>query len=752
MTRTVAFITIAVALACGSRSNRSPAPKGSDLTARFTEGHTPALRSLAAAGEETVAEPAADGSLFSVELRPAAGTRGGRRAVVVTSASQFRERGYRWRQRDGSPELHLEWLGLDVGGEVTAVDVRVRVRASPDRPGIDWRIEVDNRSAVYGIYQVDFPRFRLLPFGGGPDGDRLVVPRGLGKEVDAPFAVGEQLSLSYPAPLSMPWAAVYHPGRGGLYLGAHDSAAGHKSFVFRGAGDRIDFALRHHLADVGRPGGDYAQSYPFVTRRIPGHWYDAAQAYREWALKQRWVTGGPLATRRDAQAWFVNAPLVMRLSTRGPLAASQIESALRFRERLGLEGPTPLIWYLWKEYAVANPYGEERAASHAGRTRPPKLGVAEAVEQLGDAGIRVTPYLNARVIAATGSDDLDRGEHESVMRDRAGRPRLWRKREPGLYEACPNTAHYQRNLLHQAEDMMANMRLAGLYLDQFGAYRNPCFSADHGHRPGGGAWQFHALHTFARQMKTVLRRVEPDAITTGEAAADAFIDVLDGSLMHQDTDEGLIPLLPAVYAGYWVWFGRSVDRGLREPRAFRFALGNQFVYGGKLGRLSVGRSRSLDNPDLADEWALLARLVQLRQAARDYLQLGRMLRPPVLSRGVPLLAARIAPPGRRRAARTIRQRAIMASAWQAPDGSRAVVLFNTSEGDQPFEFSVDERDLPDGDRVAVSRLVPRGPDRHEGVMQRERVVVRGTLAADEARIYVVRGVDAGSRANSSSMP
>jgi hypothetical protein len=146
----------------------------------------------------------------------------------------------------------------------------------------------------------------------------------------------------------------------------------------------------------------------------------------------------------------------------------------------------------------------------------------------------------------------------------------------------------------------------------------------------------------------------------------------------------------------------------------------------------------LTDKSFAKNMALLKKAVQLRVAAKDYLQFGRLLRP---------LAFRSEPPevavtGKGRSTGTglvSRQPSIMSSVWEAPDGSMGIVLFNISTSAQPYEFTLAPDRYPILRKaVEVQQVTPGAATTPGGRLSPQNATLKGELAPDEMRLLVIK--------------
>jgi hypothetical protein len=98
---------------------------------------------------------------------------------------------------------------------------------------------------------------------------------------------------------------AYHNDRAGIYMSCQDSSGAIKLIkpVHHGSGIRLGMS---HVGDWPA-NGERELGYNVALRTFTGDWYDAAELYREWSLKQRWAEK-PLHKRDDVPSWLLDSP------------------------------------------------------------------------------------------------------------------------------------------------------------------------------------------------------------------------------------------------------------------------------------------------------------------------------------------------------------------------------------------------------------------------------------------------------------
>jgi hypothetical protein len=99
---------------------------------------------------------------------------------------------------------------------------------------------------------------------------------------------------------SMQFFAYYCPGKGGLYFAADDPSLLPKWLNFYRMNGSLEASLMYGWEDIGAGKGAEAP-FRFVVKTFAGDdWYDAADIYKTWAVKQSWCSQGTLEQRGDA--------------------------------------------------------------------------------------------------------------------------------------------------------------------------------------------------------------------------------------------------------------------------------------------------------------------------------------------------------------------------------------------------------------------------------------------------------------------
>ena len=96
---------------------------------------------------------------------------------------------------------------------------------------------------------------------------------------------------------SMQFFSYYAGGKGGLYFAAYDGSYAQKWLNFFRMNGRLEATLMYGYEDIG-PGKSVEAPFRYVVKTFPGNdWYQAADIYKAWAVRQDWCRQGTLAER-----------------------------------------------------------------------------------------------------------------------------------------------------------------------------------------------------------------------------------------------------------------------------------------------------------------------------------------------------------------------------------------------------------------------------------------------------------------------
>ncbi|MBN2449099.1 MAG: hypothetical protein JXR77_01840 [Lentisphaeria bacterium] len=494
--------------------------------------------------------------------------------------------------------LTLVWRGLDLPDEADAVDVTVTVLVPAGNAAAEWRIAVANRSTRCGLWEVTFPLLTTVCPPGTAD---VLLPRGNWGGTLVPRSRAS-LQVPYPSAACPVQCMAFHLGEAGLYFAAHDGAARPKSLRLNADQDA---SFVTYAEGMGVPGSSEAAPFPFVVAAYAGDWWQAARRYRAWATRQHWARRGWIEERTDVPE---------RLKTLGLwwLGGGTPEDVLPLMEEAGERCPLPvgLHWYNWHQIPFDHSYPEYF---------PTKPGFAETVRTLTGRGQVIMPYINGRLwdrdipsFAQTGRAAACKQADGEVYVEIYGSKR-------NLCPMCPATPLWQQRVRDLCLRLIEECGVNAIYLDQIGAAQpRLCFDPTHGHPLGGGRHWVDGYRTMLEPIKK--EAAARGVILTTENTAEPYMDTIDAYLAWNPRYENDVPLLPAVYSGYTVYF-TSPQAAEDDLDAFAAAQGRDFLWGCQLG----WNGNWLLRPEHRDKLEFQLDLCQLRLAGREFMVFGELL-------------------------------------------------------------------------------------------------------------------------------
>lgn len=551
---------------------------------------------------------------------------------------------------ENGPEqvLTFTWRELDIAEEKGVLDVTVRVVLPAGSAASRWTIEMDNRSRYYGLWQVHFPYLATVCPRGTAD---VLQPRGnWGGTLIRHSETA--LNAAYPSAACPVQFMAFMRDRAGLYLAAHDDGARAKELRIT---SEQDATFTTYAENMGVPGSDVAAPFPFIVGAYTGDWWEAARLYRRWTVQQTWTRRGWIRERTDFPELFRNMGLWMLLS--GPVESVE-PVMLRAAELCDV--PIGVHWYNWHQIPFDNSYPEYF---------PTKEGFADAVRRLTARGQLVMPYINGRLwdqdipsFPAEGRAGACRQPSQEVYTEVYGSGRK-------LSPMCPATTLWQDRVNEICRRLIEECGVNGIYLDQIGAARpRICFDAAHGHPLGGGRHWVDGYRVMLDRAKA-LAAAKGVTLTT-ENTAEPYMDNIDGYLAWVQRNDTDVPLLPAVYSGYTIYFTSPQDPK-DDLTGFCMAQGRDFLWGCQLGWNAGWILEETHRAKL--EFQL--ELCRIRRTAADFLVYGELLDEIRPTRPLPTVTASWF----RRKEHSATLPAVQGTFWRSGAGHLGVFLVNYTD-------------------------------------------------------------------------
>ena len=595
-------------------------------------------------------------------------------------------------------------LEIALSGHPAAPGLGLRLtgRADRARSRISWRVSADNASEIWALVACGYPRLHF-DWDGPLD---LITPYQSGKrhaDVGA-CAVswhGDYSNLWCPMPL----LAACDPEAGrGLYCAVHDSAPYTKRVrLDKHFGGYGGMGLTYVAEDSERAGNGQALSGEAVWQLFDGDWYDAAAVYRDFVGRRaEWMPRiGDDGARTDTPAWMGDIGL---WAVAGVTDDNDwVSPMIALQQRVGV--PLAVHLYSWHKIPFDTCYPHYF---------PVKDSTLPGIRRLQAAGIRVMPYINARLWDVHDDEDYEKytGVKPDITFNKEGlrsatmawdgtiyREAYISRRLNGervrLNGACLSQGCWHDVVENLCRRIYTELGVDGVYLDQMsGGSFAPCYHPDHGHPLGeGGVWYMRGAQAMMKRLNALRERLGVAGIYTSEQNAEVYCDILDGQLVWHWSSGGLIPFYPAVYSDRIGLFGRNFPLAKtlgRQDRLYaRLTFAEQLTFGDQPG----WGTAFLTNPGQTEaDLAFYIAALRLRHKFRAYYTHGRLLRPPQVTCGAaPIVThhtsdyntSALYGPGVSAALRA-----------HPTDGTRLLVLVNVTDEAQPCRLKCD---LPDGE-------------------------------------------------------
>ena len=628
-------------------------------------------------------------------------------------------------------ETILSMKFAQVGG--FDLDVTATVRASKSRPLSRWNIAVRNAAGLE-IVAVQYP-FVVCSYelGGRHGSETLLVTDRYGRLIHEPkppllgpdcpryWQLGpHDLSHNHYPGRQFAQIQAYYNDRAGLYFACEDAEGNIKRFgcPHRAPGFRIGVA---HIGDWPTD-GERTLEYDTVLGSFVGDWYQAAEMYRDWTLKQKWAI--PLHKRDDVPSWLLDSPPHLYLSLQGqndfgPTDINEkfqpYEKIVPYVERVAdrVDSPVVVVVASWENNGpwifpdCFPPVGGDSAFADFAKT------CRERGWRIGSFGNGTRWVLEHYWSDYDGRQFMD--EHDgqkSLCRLPDGT--FWRENWDSNWRhsllQCAGT-EMTRDLATDAVRRIIGWGVESLqYLDQnCGAATFACFSPDHEHPTTPGKWMPRKMKQLVSEFHAVARElgetevVQAVEMSVNECCLPLFqqVDLRLGPPGDRGGPKGaleVVPLYPFLVHECIVTTGGLAPGPEPEDEQIYGAV--NCVYGLIPGGVLTGEDESthelitgfdcweprIDHNDDAHE--MIRTVTALRRGpGKDFLVYGRMMVPADVQ-GIKMVTRKHS---------SKRLPGVFHAAWQSPDGRFAVVLANWTRRGQKVSI----KDPRLGDKVTV---------------------------------------------------
>lgn len=485
-----------------------------------------------------------------------------------------------------------------------------------------------------------------------------------------------------------------------LYFDTHDVEFNIKYGKLEMKPDQQEMVYRgvYPLPQTRRSRRNGRQPYTSDIAAFNGSWYEAAQIYRKWACRQRWVQTrhNPL---RDIAMWFWNRGSVNEV----------IPPVEEFTADTNL--PAALDWYWWHH----NPYDADYPDFW-----PPREGEEKfkaAISRLNEKNIFSQVYINGMAWDVE-AQSWPEGGADSIIIRRDGTQfaveyNIYNHRRLGLM--CGEAPAFQKHIRKLAEKLRS-CGLPGLYLDMIacGSYAHRCINPAHKHAPGGGNFGYRGYRSLLEEIK----QNNPGMLLSSEECSEAYLDLLDSLIVLTPSSERLnrrepvVPVFSAIYHGSIALFGNyALPDGLPPfdpmwpgagrwnnektwhelyPEQFFVEMARGVIWGMQ-PTVANFRTEHIEKPEFSEAYKFLKATAEFYYDNRDWLFDGKMLHPGELkckSRTVKFVSRMIFTRENEENEMLTEMPSVLHSRWQSPSGQRALIMCNYTDEPQEIYDSV----------------------------------------------------------------
>ena len=483
----------------------------------------------------------------------------------------------------------------------------------------------------------------------------------------------------------------------GLYLAVHDETRAPKGIDFYPEVGGV--TLRFRLFCGCRMGQRYEMPAPLTLARCDGRWESAAERYRTWFADHLPPRAVKVSENAALPTWYHDLPLVVSYPVRGihdmdemtPNALFPYTNALPLLDDIRAatdsrllvllmhwEGTAP--WappYVWPPFGGVESFNAFRAALHEKNDLMgvycSGFGYTIQSNLIADYNMREEYECQGLEAGMCAGPDGKVAISHICTGQRSG------------YDVCP-ASPVGRALLDRAYTPLfeADLDYVQILDQNHGGGQYLCYSREHGHPDAPGAW----MTTNMQGMLSDWNDAAPRTLFGCEsAAAEPFI----GNLLFSDNRFELdyhigepVPLYAYLYHEYLHNFmGNQCCCPLRsDVDTLCYRLAYSFTAGDCMTLVLTPDGKLMPNwgtrdfehaPDKGKALELIRNLTRFyREEAAPYLGYGKMIP------SMPIECERMTLP-RYDARRNLTQDAVLSTAWQAPDGSRAQILVNPTD-------------------------------------------------------------------------
>ncbi len=407
---------------------------------------------------------------------------------------------------------------------------KVTCTIKPQGDMIAWNIQVEIPDNLV-LTILDFPRIHTKIFD--PDNDQCVMGSTKGGAlIPSKMQENRHIAARQPGSLALQFASQT-AAKNGLYLAAQDPKCHPKTL----ACVKLKDAIRWQWSTLTYTEKNFKLPFDIVTTTFKAPqgadkvlWQDAADIYKQWALKQEWCQT-TFINRKDVPQWLKDGPGMVRFHRSW------------FAEKNSIQNWVEKVWNkdFPKTHLIAAMWGWEKIDSWITPDYFPVFPNNETFKEITDflhknnahpfpwpSGYHWTLTYNQKADGTFAFDDRERFEafksHAIVNPD--GKMYI---RNPGWLKKgectamCPGdpwTINWWNNDICRP---LAELGCDMIQVDQVvGGAFPPCYATHHGHPKGYGQWMVDAFATQLKTMYQTMKEVVPEPVLAVEEPNESF--------------------------------------------------------------------------------------------------------------------------------------------------------------------------------------------------------------------------------------
>ena len=256
--------------------------------------------------------------------------------------------------------------------------------------------------------------------------------------------------------------------------------------------------------------GERKLEYDVVLGSFAGDWYDAADFYRNWSLRQKWAT--PLSKRKDVPKWLLDSPVYITVRPQGYMD----DESMKIGEFLPYEKCIPLLEGVSRR--VESPLtvvlmAWERGSPWVYPDCFPPVGGDESITRFcamaRQRGWNVGSFCNGTRWVTGRKDGYD---GKKYFEEHHGEQTVCRREDGTLdvedwgwrigYRSCMGQSETRRIAVDFVKRLVGwGMESIQFFDQNCNATTLPCFASDHGHPPVPGKWMATAMEDTVNEFR-----------------------------------------------------------------------------------------------------------------------------------------------------------------------------------------------------------------------------------------------------------